>query len=77
MTDFREYFTFRKHKASENWIGIDTGNRKNWIHLWIGRHELVEVEGKKTKKRVFISQSVSLDREQAQALIDEINDRLF
>lgn len=60
-----------------NYIGMDTGNNREWLHLWIGHHDRVKVEGRKTKRPVFLSQSVHLSRQDALYLIEEIKHRLF
>lgn len=67
----------------ENKIGMDTGNNRDWLTLWIGRR--VEIEdrvrrkGKKKepKSTVFASIGVTLSRDDAWNLIEEIKERLF
>ena len=79
----KEYHTLNegippvKEKRGGNTVGMDTGNNRQWLHLWIGHHEKVKVEGRKTKRPVFVSQSVHLSRQDALNLIEEIQHRLF
>lgn len=61
-----------------NIVGMDTGNNKQWLHLWIGHHEkkVGKIKGRKTKVPVFVGQSVHLSRQDALNLIEEIVHRL-
>mgnify|MGYP001587518798 CR=1 FL=1 len=56
-------------------IGMDTGNHREWLHLWIGKHVL----GKSDLEcdTTFESMSVLLSRKDAMNLVEEINHRLF
>lgn len=78
----KEYHTLNEGIPAEetkggNIVAMATGNNKQWLHLWIGHHERVKVEGRKTKRPVFVSQSVHLSRQDALNLIEEIKHRLF
>lgn len=79
----REYHTLNEGIPAEesrggNTIGIDTGNNKAWLHLWVGHHKQkrVRVEGKRIKMEVFVGESVHLTRQDALNLIEEIKHRL-
>jgi len=65
--------------VGENSIGMDTGCQRNWLHLWIGHHRPATKKEKKDgmEDDIWVSESVHLSREDAQHLVDEINERLF
>ncbi|MEK6878967.1 MAG: hypothetical protein AABY22_05135, partial [Nanoarchaeota archaeon] len=59
--EIKPYLSFQKTKRGTNAIGMDTGNYKQWIHFWIGRHETRKVKNlqkKIVKQDVFIQESV-------------------
>lgn len=55
-------------------IGMDTHNRKEGIHLWIGEKIPIKTG---SKKKYFHQISVHLTREDAYNLIREIEERIF
>ena len=68
-----------KGYPEKNRIGMDTGHRRNFLQLWIGRRRPTTEEEKKNGlgADVFVSESVHLTREDAERLIEEIEERLF